>query len=109
MLSLKLEPSGTKKKQKQKIIILNLSCVFPKRTAVLSSLPKKIKGKIIWSQQCQTILDNIKTLFLTASILKFPDYGLPFAIQTDSSGTAISGCLIQIHEVISLTPLSVTI
>ncbi|BFZ12592.1 hypothetical protein BsWGS_15631 [Bradybaena similaris] len=72
---------------------------FSDKTAVLSSLLKKGKGtKIIWSENCQRILEEIKAEFSKEPILRLPNFDLPFIIRTDASKAAISGCLGQMVD-----------
>lgn len=69
------------------------------KTVVLSSLLiKGYKSKIVWSQQCQGILNNIKMLFFSQiRILGLPNLNQTYAIQTGARKTAISCCTAQFH------------
>lgn len=82
----KIEPPRTRKHVQALLGLVNyyakyIPC-FAENTAVLSSLLRKEhKGKIVWSQQCQEILDNIKIFFfLSAPILRLRDYNKKFVI-----------------------------
>lgn len=74
---LKIEPSKTKKHVQALLGLINYSKFIPcfaEKTAVLSSLLKKEVRKIVWTNQCQKILDEIKVLFSSSPILKIPDF-----------------------------------
>lgn len=59
---------------------------------------KKEHEQIVWMQECQDILDNIKTLFSSAEILRFPNHKETFAFRTNTINIANYGCLDQFLE-----------
>ena len=44
------------------------------------------------------MFENLKVILTTAPILAFPNYSIPFILQTDASKVAISGVLLQSSE-----------
>ncbi|BFZ03151.1 hypothetical protein BsWGS_06190 [Bradybaena similaris] len=99
---LKIEPPRTKKHVQSLLGLINYYAKFiphfANKTAVLSFLLKKENKKLIWTSQCQQVLDELKQLFSTSPILKIPDFKQTFIIQTDASNVAIAGCLGQYYN-----------
>ena len=56
------------------------------------------KLKFQWDASCQTAFDQLKCKLTKAPILSYPDFTLPFILQTDASDTAIGGILSQSHD-----------
>lgn len=99
---LKIDSPKTKKHVQSLLSLINyyakfIPC-FAEKTAVLSSLLKKESKKIVWTEQCQQILDDIKRLFSSAPTLRIANYKETFVIQTDASNNPISGCLGQFYN-----------
>ncbi|BFZ09104.1 hypothetical protein BsWGS_12143 [Bradybaena similaris] len=99
---LNIQPPKTRKHVQALLGLINyyakfVPC-FAEKTAILSSLLKKENKKIVWSEKCQNILDEVKKLFSSSPILRTPDYKETFVIQTDASHVAISGCLGQYFQ-----------
>jgi hypothetical protein len=47
----------------------------------------------VWTEQCQTAFETLKAKLSVASILREPNWTLPFHISIDASNTAIGGVL----------------
>ena len=39
--------------------------------------------RFVWSEECQQAFERIKSLLLTAPVLKAPDFDKPFKLQVD--------------------------
>ena len=51
--------------------------------------------KFLWDANCQAVFDQLKSKLTKAPILSYPDFTLPFTLQTDASDTALGGILSQ--------------
>lgn len=74
---LKIEPPKTKKHVQALLGLINYSKFIPcfaEKTAVLSSLLKKEVRKIVWTNQCQKILDEIKVFIFILSHFEDPRF-----------------------------------
>ncbi|CAJ0596627.1 unnamed protein product [Cylicocyclus nassatus] len=60
----------------------------------LTALTKK-DAPFIWTPECENAMQQLKQVLTTAPILVAPRLGLPFVIETDSSGKAVAGVLKQ--------------
>jgi hypothetical protein len=47
----------------------------------------------VWTEQCQTAFETLKTKLFVALVLRGPNWTLPFHISTDASNTTIGGVL----------------
>ena len=63
----------------------------------LTQLTKK-DAKFEWSIDCQTAFEELKNRLITAPILAYPDFSLPFLIFTDASNFAVGAILSQIQN-----------
>ena len=61
-------------------------------------LKRGSKQKIEWKDDLQLILDKLPTYLTEAAILTYPDFDLPFIIQTDASGAELGCGLFQIQD-----------
>ena len=48
-----------------------------------------------WSNSCQNVFNQLKNMFLSEPVLRFPDTSKPFTIATDASKFASGGVLLQ--------------
>lgn len=53
------------------------------------------KKSLIWDERSLKLFMDLKQALVSAPILVFPNYNIPFSIQTDASGFGISGVLLQ--------------
>ena len=60
----------------------------------LTTLLQK-RQKFVWSNECQCAFEKIKSLLLSAPVLKAPDFGKPFKLQVDASDIGIGAVLLQ--------------
>jgi len=70
---------------------------FSRVVAPITSLLQKGQ-RFDWSNICQKALDELKSRFTSAPILKHFDPDLPIRIHTDASGFAVSGIISQLHN-----------
>ena len=49
----------------------------------------------MWSEECQQAFEGIKSLLLTAPVLKAPDFDKPFKLQVDVSDVGVGAVLLQ--------------
>ena len=69
-------------------------CNFSVVAEPLTSLLQK-REKFIWSKECQKAFEKIKSLLLSAPVLKAPDFEKPFKLQVDASDVGIGAVLLQ--------------
>ena len=60
----------------------------------LTTLLQKRK-EFLWSQKCQYVFEKIKSLLLSAPVLKAPDFDESFKLQVDASDIGIGAVLLQ--------------
>ena len=69
-------------------------CNFSVVAEPLTSLLQK-QEKFTWSEECQQAFVKIKSLLLSAPVLKAPDFEKPFKLQVDASDVGIRAVLLQ--------------
>lgn len=52
----------------------------------------------LWTDECEEAFQHLKDRLVTAPILGYPDYNLPFVLQTDASGEGLGAVLAQIQN-----------
>jgi hypothetical protein len=70
--------------------------MFSDTCSVLNELLQK-ESVFTWSMEHQTAFETLKQKISTRPTLILPRDELPFVVQTDASGFAIGGCLMQDH------------
>ena len=70
---------------------------FSKIASPLHRLTQK-DSKFFWNSDCQTGFERLKNLLTTSPILTFPDFSLPFILDTDASGDGIGAVLSQVQN-----------
>ena len=73
---------------------------IPNFASVASPLFKlEEKGKkFVWSQECQKSFEKLKEALCEAPVLAFPNFDLPFILDTDASTTGIAAVLSQVQD-----------
>ena len=74
---------------------------FIKGFAQIASPLNKLTSKHVkfkWDADCQTAFDTLKSALVSAPILAYPDFNLPFHLYVDASQTGIGIALGQIIE-----------
>ena len=70
---------------------------FAQTASPLNKLASK-KEKFVWSPQCQQAFEMLKEKLISAPILAYPDFNLPFHLYVDASQTGIGLTLGQIVD-----------
>ncbi|KAL7856578.1 hypothetical protein SRHO_G00154770 [Serrasalmus rhombeus] len=50
-----------------------------------------------WTMDCQTAFETLTEKLITAPVLGYPDYNLPFVLQIDASGEGLGAVLAQVQ------------
>ncbi len=51
-----------------------------------------------WSSECSVAFEKLKFALTTPPVLAYPNFSLPFKIQTDASGSGVGAVLAQGNE-----------
>ncbi len=68
-------------------------CRYSDLAQPLNGLKKK--EKFIWTPPCQEAFEILKEKLVTAPVLRYPDFSLPYLVHTDASGYAVGATLSQ--------------
>ncbi|XP_063760148.1 uncharacterized protein LOC134878197 [Eleginops maclovinus] len=52
----------------------------------------------LWTNECEEAFQSLKRKLMTAPVLGYPDYSLPFLLQTDASGGGLGAVLAQVQD-----------
>lgn len=66
---------------------------YAQHASPLTDLLKQ--GAFTWNEKIVTTLQKLKELVTSTPVLAFPDFKLPFDLETDASGTSIGAVLSQ--------------
>ena len=61
---------------------------FSKVASPLNALTRKSVA-FVWTPECRKAFEQLKTLLVTAPLLRYPDFSRPFIIETDASGAGL--------------------
>jgi len=50
----------------------------------------------LWTDECEEVFQSLKVQLTTAPVLGYPNYNLPFVLQTDASGSGLGAVLAQV-------------
>ncbi len=78
---------------------------FARVAAPLHALTKK-DAEFAWTTQCAEAFDRLKSLLTSAPVLAFPDFRVPFILETDASGNGLGAVLAQRQEDGSVRPVA---
>ena len=67
---------------------------FSKIAEPLYALTRK-NTPFVWTSSCQAAFEKLKELLITRPILAFPNFELPFILETDASGVGLGAVLSQ--------------
>ena len=67
---------------------------FAKVATPLHALTKK-DVEFVWDPLCQEAFEELKDLLTKAPVLAFPDFKMPFILETDASGSGLGAVLAQ--------------
>ena len=67
---------------------------FAKIAGALHALRKK-NSEYVWTAKCQGAFDKLRNLLTSAPVLAYPDFGVPFILETDASGNGLGAVLAQ--------------
>ena len=51
----------------------------------------------LWTRDCEEAFQTLKERLTTTPVLGYPDYSLPFVLQTDASGEGLGAVLVQVQ------------
>ena len=64
----------------------------------LTQLSAAKPGDFVWTKECHSAFNKLKTHLSTAPILAYPDYNIPFILDTDASNVGCGAVLSQEQE-----------
>ena len=67
---------------------------FVKIAGPLHALTKK-NSEFTWTAVCQGAFEKLRNLLTSAPVLAYPDFGVPFILETDASGNGLGAVLAQ--------------
>jgi len=71
---------------------------YSKKAKILEGLCGSKKDKLIWTDECEQAFNDLKEALVSAPVLKFPDFGKSFILDTDASFDSIGAVLSQVGE-----------
>ena len=70
---------------------------FARIARPLHNLTKK-DVKFFWTNKCQEAFEQLRGKLIEAPVLAYPDFKLPFKLETDASGSGLGAVLSQEHD-----------
>ena len=70
---------------------------FSKVASPLNALTRKSIA-FVWTPECRRAFEQLKSLLVTAPLLRYPDFSKPFILETDASGAGLGAVLAQSQE-----------
>lgn len=70
----------------------------PKRKIRGKKMPAAPDTPFLWTDECTKAFNALKEKLTSAPLLGYPDYTLPFVLQTDASGEGLGAVLAQIQD-----------
>ena len=59
---------------------------------------RKTASGFLWTPECQKAFDQLKQKLVSPPILAYPQFDVPFVVQTDASAHAVGGVLSQVQD-----------
>lgn len=98
---LNLDPPETNKKLYRFLCSMNYyRMLIPKFGDLTAKLYKMAEAKARvcnWSDETTAMFHALKHALISAPILSFPDFNLPFVVHSDASAIAVAAVLLQLH------------
>ncbi|CAH1254301.1 GIN1 [Branchiostoma lanceolatum] len=70
---------------------------FAETAKPLTNLTRK-GVKFSWGDDCQTAFETLKNMLTSSPVLAYPDFNVPFIVDSDASDFGIGGVLSQLHD-----------
>lgn len=86
-------PNFTQRARKLHQLVTQMNSLHPKRKGKTPAVPI---GKL-WSEEHQKAFEDLKVGLTTAPVLGYPQYDLPFTLETDSSDYGLGAVLSQVQ------------
>ena len=67
---------------------------FAKIAGPLHAVTKK-NSEFTWTAVCQRAFEKLRNLLTSTPVLAYPDFGVPFILETDASGNGLGAVLAQ--------------
>ena len=78
---------------------------FARIATPLHALTKK-EVEFLWDDQCQMAFEELQTRLTAAPVLAFPNFEVPFRLETDASGHGLGAVLAQQQKGGSIRPIA---
>ena len=78
---------------------------FARVATPLHGLTKK-DVEFVWDSACQSAFEELKDLLTKAPVLVYPNFNVPFILETDASGRGLGAVLAQQQEDGSIRPIA---
>lgn len=70
----------------------------PKKRKRGKKMPSAAEPPLLWTGECMEAFCILKEKLTSAPLLGYPDYTLPFVLQTDASGEGLGAILAQVQS-----------
>lgn len=71
-----------------------------------SPLLTRKDADFVWDTQCAKAFDKLKSLLVSAPVLAYPDFRVPFILETDASAQGLGAVLAQRQEDGTVRPIA---
>ncbi|KAI3356495.1 hypothetical protein L3Q82_017705 [Scortum barcoo] len=77
-------------------------CLVAQLTATKSQKPSEASLPAAWTEECEQGFEGLKTRLVSASVLAYANFSLPFILEVDASYSGLGAVLSQEQEVLQL-------